>query len=230
MHTTIYKMKEYPQYARPRERMEMLGAEQLSDQELLAILLATGSRECSALDLAEQLLRNHRGLAGLQELTLDELMKQKGIGAAKATTIAAAIELGKRLCNGITDYRPVIDSSDKAAQLLKGRLQGLDREHFQVMLLNTKNALLGIETVSIGTLSSSLVHPREVFKQAIKRSASAIILVHNHPSGSCEPSRQDKTVTEQIMKAGEIVGIEVIDHIIIGENCYYSFREHEMLC
>lgn len=113
---------------------------------------------------------------------------------------------------------------------MKGRLQGLDREHFQVMLLNTKNALLGIETVSIGTLSSSLVHPREVFKQAIKRSASAIILVHNHPSGSCEPSRQDKTVTEQIVKAGEIVGIEVIDHIIIGENCYYSFREHEMLC
>lgn len=164
-------------------RWEMLGAEQLSDQELLAILLATGSKEYSALDLAERLLQSHKGLPGLRELSLDELMEQKGIGAAKATTIAAAIELGKRICYSSCDYRPVIASPSGAAELLQGQMRYLDREHFQVMLLNQKKAVLSIETISIGTLSSSLVHPREVFKPAIKRSASTMILAHNHPSG-----------------------------------------------
>lgn len=224
----VYRMKEYPEYARPRERMEMLGAEQLSDQELLAILLATGSKEYSALDLAERLLQSHKGLPGLRELSLDELMEQKGIGAAKATTIAAAIELGKRICYSSCDYRPVIDSPSGAAELLQGQMRYLDREHFQVMLLNQKKAVLSIETISIGTLSSSLVHPREVFKPAIKRSASTMILAHNHPSGDCVPSEYDIQVTHRLKAVGEIVGIEVIDHIIIGEDKYYSFLENSI--
>lgn len=191
-------------------------------------MLATGSRECSAMDLAEQLLQRHKGLSGLRTLSLAELMEQKGIGAAKATTIAAAIELGKRISIGCTDYRPVITGSADAAKLLQGRMCHLDREHFQVMLLNQKKAVLGIETVSIGTLNSSLVHPREVFKQAIKRSASTVILAHNHPSGNCEPSEQDLQVTSRLKEVGQIVGIEVIDHIIIGEDSYYSFRENNV--
>lgn len=229
MLTTVYKMKEYPQHARPRERMEMLGAEKLSDQELLAILLSTGSREGSALDLAEQLLQRYQGLTGLQQATLAELMEQKGIGTAKATTIAAAVELGKRISTSVNGYRPVIEGSADAARILQGRMRGLDREHFFVLFLNPKHAVLGMETVSIGTLSSSLVHPREVFKQAIKRSASAVILAHNHPSGSCEPSKEDLQVTKRLKDVGELVGIEVIDHLIIGEDKYYSFCENDLL-
>ena len=206
----------------------MLGAEQLTDQELLAILLATGSKEGSAMDLAEQLLQRHEGLGGLRTLSLAELMEQKGIGVAKATTIAAAIELGKRIHVGGGEYRPIITGSADAAKLMQGRMHYLDREQFQVMMLNHKKAVLGIETVSIGTLNSSLVHPREVFKQAIKRSASTVILAHNHPSGNCEPSEQDLQVTSRLKEVGQIVGIEVIDHIIIGEDSYYSFRENNI--
>ncbi len=208
--------------------MEMLGATQLSDRELLAILLATGSRECSVLELAEHLIMGLGGLQHLREATLDELMQQKGIGVAKATTIAAAVELGKRIWTVGGDYRPLIGSSAIAAEILINKMRGLDREHFMVMLLNQKNALISIETVSIGTLNSSLVHPREVFKQAIKRSASAVILVHNHPSGVCEPSEQDRLVTQRLKEVGEIVGIDMIDHIIIGEDTYYSFRENHI--
>lgn len=206
----------------------MLGAEQLTDQELLAILLATGSKEGSAMDLAEQLLQRHEGLSGLRTLSLAELMEQKGIGVAKATTIAAAIEMGKRIHAGGGEYRPIITGSADAAKLMQGRMRYLDREQFQVMMLNHKKAVLGIETVSIGTLNSSLVHPREVFKQAIKRSASTVILAHNHPSGNCEPSEQDLQVTSRLKEVGQIVGIEVIDHIIIGEDSYYSFRENNI--
>lgn len=206
----------------------MLGAAQLSDRELLAILLSTGGKDCSVLELAEQLLVQHKGLNGLRDLTLDELMQQKGIGVAKAATIAAAVELGKRICAGGNDYRPVIDCSADAARILQGKMRGLDREHFLVMLLNQKQALISIETVSVGILNGSLVHPREVFKQAIKRSASTMILVHNHPSGDCAPSEQDLQVTQRLKEVGQIVGIEVIDHIIIGEDTYYSFRENQL--
>lgn len=137
----------------------MLGAEQLTDQELLAILLATGSKEGSAMDLAEQLLQRHEGLSGLRTLSLAELMEQKGIGVAKATTIAAAIELGRRIHAGGGEYRPIITGSADAAKLMQGRMRYLDREQFQVMMLNHKKAVLGIETVSIGTLNSSLCIP-----------------------------------------------------------------------
>lgn len=206
----------------------MFGASQLSDRELLAILLATGSRDYSALELADQILKNQRGLQNLQDVSLNELMQQKGIGIAKASAIAAAIELGKRIWVSGTDYRPVITCSADAANILMGKLRGLDREHFMVMLLNQKKMLISTETVSIGTLNASLAHPREVFKQAIKRSASALILVHNHPSGVCEPSEQDLLVTERLKEAGQIIGIDVIDHIIIGEDTYYSFCENQI--
>ncbi len=208
--------------------MEMLGAAQLSDRELLAILLSTGSREYSVLELADQILIQHQGVAGLRDLTMDELMQQKGIGSAKAASIAAAVELGKRVWAGSMDYRQVINNSADAAELLIKKMRGLDRENFQVMLLNQKKALLGIETVSVGTLNGSMVHPREVFKSAIRRSASTVILAHNHPSGICEPSEQDLLVTQRLKEAGQMIGIDVIDHIIIGEDTYYSFRENQI--
>lgn len=206
----------------------MLGAAQLSDRELLAILLSTGSREYSVLELADQILIQHQGVAGLRDLTMDELMQQKGIGSAKAASIAAAVELGKRVWAGSMDYRQVINNSADAAELLIKKMRGLDRENFQVMLLNQKKALLGIETVSVGTLNGSMVHPREVFKSAIRRSASTVILAHNHPSGICEPSEQDLLVTQRLKEAGQMIGIDVIDHIIIGEDTYYSFRENQI--
>ena len=208
--------------------MEMLGAAQLSDRELLAILLSTGSREYSVLELADQILIQHQGVAGLRDLTMDELMQQKGIGSAKAASIAAAVELGKRVWAGSMDYRQVINNSADAAELLIKKMRGLDRENFQVMLLNQKKALLGLETVSVGTLNGSMVHPREVFKSAIRRSASTVILAHNHPSGICEPSEQDLLVTQRLKEAGQMIGIDVIDHIIIGEDTYYSFRENQI--
>jgi DNA repair protein RadC len=221
-------MKEYPEQDRPRERMEMLGASQLSDRELLAILLATGSKDYSALELADQVLQKQQGLQNLQDISLNELMQQKGIGIAKAAAISAAVELGKRIWTSGMEYRPVIHCSEDAAKLLMGRFRGLDREHFMVVLLNQKHVVITTETISIGTINGAMVHPREVFKQAIKRSAAAMILVHNHPSGVCEPSEQDLLVTERLKEVGQIIGIDVIDHIIIGEDTYYSFCENQI--
>lgn len=229
MHIKTCKLNDYPAELRPRERMEMLGAERLSDGELLAILLSTGSKETNVLDLASNLLQMHKGIAGLRDLSLEELTRQKGIGKAKATTVLAAIELGRRVYAEIPAYRSVIRTPADAGNILIQRMRHLDREHFSVMLLNSASALLTIETVSIGTLNSSPVHPREVFKQAIRHSASSVILAHNHPSGTCFPSDLDITVTERLVEAGNIVGIDVIDHIIVGENNYYSFRENELL-
>ena len=222
-------MKEYPEQERPRERMEMLGASQLSDRELLAILLATGSREYSALELADQILRKQQGLQNLQDLALDELMQQKGIGIAKASTIAAAVELGKRIWASASEYRPVISCSADAAKILTGRFRGLDREHFMVMLLNQKKALISVETISIGTLNASLAHPREVFKQAIKRSASALILVHNHPSGSAMPSVADINRTKSIRSALKACEMSLVDHVVIGSRNYYSFSDETLV-
>ena len=223
------KLNEFPQEMRPRERMEAVGVERLTDTELLAILLATGSKETNVLDLASNLLQVHKGITGLENLSLTELTKQKGIGKAKATTILAAVELGKRVHNSTVAYRTVINSSSDAGVMLESRMRHLDREHFQVLLLNGANAIISIETVSIGTLDQSLVHPREVFKQAIRHSASTIILAHNHPSGSCVPSELDFEVTERLVEVGKMIGIPVIDHIVIGEDSYYSFFENERI-
>lgn len=229
MHMKTCKLNEYPAQMRPRERMELLGAEKLSDAELLAILLSTGNRETNVLELASNLLQTHRGITGLQDLSLSELTQQKGIGTAKATTILAAIEFGKRVHNSTVAYRDAINSTVDAGILMESRLRHLDREHFSVILLNSNNAIISIETISIGTLDRSPVHPREVFKQAIRHSASSVVLAHNHPSGNCLPSDNDIEITERMVEAGNILGIKVIDHIIVGEDSYYSFRENEVM-
>lgn len=217
-------IKEYPENVRPREKLLALGPEALSDQELLAILLRTGVHEKSALDMAQDLLKGG-GLTALVQVSTEELEGQKGIGLAKAAQIKAALELARRLARQSLGPRPVIKSPQDAAQLLMGEMSNLDREHFRVINLNTKNQVIAVDTVSIGNLSASLVHPREVFKLPIKRSAASLILVHNHPSGDISPSKEDLKVTQRLIEAGSILGVDVVDHLIFGYNKFLSMRE-----
>jgi len=222
-----YTIKEMPPDSRPRERLQEAGAKALSNAELLAILLRTGTRSKTALELAHNLLNRPEGLRYLAEASLEELQKQKGIGLAKAAQLKAALELGRRLA-AFSLSRAVIKSPQDVANLLMDEMRYLDREYFCTISLNTKNRVLGIDNVSIGSLNSSLVHPREVFKNPIRRSAAAIILVHNHPSGDPEPSREDIQVTRRLVEAGQLLGIEVLDHLIIGDGSFISLKEQNI--
>ncbi|GBF34894.1 DNA repair protein RadC [Desulfocucumis palustris] len=225
-HTAI---KDLPEGQRPREKLFRAGAELLTDGELLAILLRTGTAEASALDLAAHIISRFGGIGSLVQAAPEELSAIKGVGPAKAAQIKAALELGRRLAAARMGDRPYIKSPEDAAFLVMEEMRHLDREHFGALLLNTKNQVVARETVSIGTLNSSSVHPRELFKNAIRRSAAAIILVHNHPSGDPTPSREDIEVTRRLHEAGEIVGIEILDHIVIGDNKFTSFKAKGML-
>lgn len=220
-----WTIKDLPVEMRPREKMQSQGPEALSDGELLAILIRVGGRSESALDLANRLLAQPQGLRFLVEATIEELSRIKGIGLAKASQIKAAVELGRRISLDRGEIRPVIRSPEDVAALLMEKMRFLDREHFQVLTLNTKNQVLGIETAFIGSLNSSIVHPREIFKEAIRRSAAALILVHNHPSGDPNPSPEDLAVTRRLQEAGQLLGIEVLDHVIIGDQRFYSLKQ-----
>lgn len=217
-------IREFPENIRPREKLLALGPEALSDQELLAILIRTGIHEKSALDLAQELLKCG-GITALVHASTEEIKSQKGMGLAKAAQVKAALELARRLSRQSLGPRPVIKSPLDAAQLLMGEMSNLDREHFRVINLNTKNQVIAIDTVSIGHLNASLVHPREVFKIPIKRSAASLILVHNHPSGDLSPSKEDLKVTQRLIEAGSILGVDVVDHLIFGHNNFLSMRE-----
>jgi len=219
-HVTI---KELPEDMRPRERMLAKGEEYLSDEELVAVLLGTGTNELSAIELAQQLLRKYDGLRFFKNLTLAELMEIKGIGLAKATSIRAVAELGRRLA--LTSNKlPQIKSPDDVKNYVMEDMRYYDREHFKCLYLNRKNQVLALETISVGDLASSLVHPREVFKSALKRSAAAVILIHNHPSGDPAPSSEDINITKRLVESGKLLGIEVLDHIIIGDGRYSSLK------
>ena len=224
-----YTIKDYPKALRPRERMEQVGADGLSDRELIAILLSTGTKEQNALEIADILLTEHKGLNGLAQLSIEELGQTKGIGLGKGSRIAAALEIGKRVSVQGNEYRPHVGSPHDAANLLMENMRYLDREVFKIMLLNTKNRVLSIETISVGSLNTSLVHPREVFKVAIKKSAHAIILGHNHPSGDPNPSLEDQQITKRLTEVGVLIGIAVLDHLIIGDNKYISFKAEGLL-
>ncbi len=223
------RMKDLPSELMPRERLFQLGSEALSNQELLAILLRTGSKRENVLDLAERLLADYDGLSGLARLTVHDASNIYGIGSAKASTLKAALEIGKRLSVTPSLKRPSVNSPQDAARLVMEEMRYLDQEHFKAIMLNTKNHILGVSQISIGLLNSSLVHPRECFKEAIRRNANAVILVHNHPSGDPNPSREDLDVTKRMSQAGEILGIEVLDHLIIGDNRYISLKERGIL-
>ena len=229
MTTTRIKMKDVPKEERPRERLKRHGAERLANKELIAILLGTGNQQESALSLAEKLLAKFGSLPELATASFEELLTVNGIGPAKASDILAAFELAKRLGEARMEFQGIVNSPQDAAQLVLRELSLADKEHFMIIMLNTKHKVIAKKVVSIGHLNASLVHPREMFKEAIRRSSAALILVHNHPSGDLTPSREDLATTQRLYEGGKILGIDVIDHIIIGDNRYFSCREQGLL-
>jgi len=207
------KIKEIAKEQRPRERLK--AGNVLNDAELLALLLGSGTKGESAIDMGNRLL-SENGLDKLNSLSIQELMKIKGIGLAKASKLIAAFELSKRVSSGKICEKIVKNPSDIASHYIE-KLKDLKKEHFIAVFLDSKNKIIKDEIISIGTLNSSLVHPREVFKEAIKCSANSVILVHNHPSGSVEPSDEDYRVNKVLVETGNLVGIKVLDHLIVGE-------------
>ncbi|MDO4661767.1 MAG: DNA repair protein RadC [Tissierellia bacterium] len=213
---------------RPREKLQKLGSNSLSNQELLAILIGNGYKNKNAIELSEDILNTFSDIE-LQEATVEELMRVKGIGLSKASVIVAALQLGKRITNNILNKQiTVIKSSLDVYNLMKDEFSISDKEHFIVILLNSKNDIISRELVSVGDLNSTIANPREIFKPAVKKSANSIILCHNHPSGDPTPSLNDKMLTKRLTEAGEILGIQVLDHIIIGQNKYFSIIENRM--
>ncbi|MDD4171412.1 MAG: DNA repair protein RadC [Syntrophomonas sp.] len=217
---------------RPREKLLALGPDALNEHELLAIILGQGTRDTSALELANQLLSTYEGLRHLQKASLEELIQVKGVGTAKAASIMAAFEIGRRVSKDV-ESRFLIKSPEDVTQIVKQiliqEMRDYDREHFMVLYLDRKGGLIVKEDISIGGLHSSIVHPREVFKTAVKRSAASMILAHNHPSGDPAPSREDIDITRRLIEAGHIMGIEILDHVIIGENTYCSLKEKGLI-
>ncbi|WP_052484103.1 RadC family protein [Bacillus sp. OxB-1] len=210
---------------RPRERLIRQGAESLSNQELIAILLRTGTKEASVLVLANRILSTFDKIQDLKFATIEEMTSVKGVGKAKAVQLLAAVEIGKRLYRQHSEGRYVIRSPEDAAAYLMTDMASLNQEHFVVLFLNVKNEVLHKQTVFIGSLNSSIVHPREIFREAVKRSAASIIVSHNHPSGNPAPSPEDIEVTKRLTEAGSIMGIEVLDHVIIGDHKFISLKE-----
>lgn len=225
-----YTIKDLPLSERPREKLYSQGVEALSNAELIAILIRTGSKEDSAIELARKLIQlDDRGIAFLADVTLQELTEIKGIGDSKACQILAAIELGKRVNRRGPFDKIKVTSPEILAELLMQEMRYLSKEHFKIAILDTKNQILTIENISVGTLNASIVHPRDVFKVAIKKNANSIILIHNHPSGDTTPSNEDINITNRLIDAGNLIGIKVLDHIIIGDNKYLSFKEKSII-
>ena len=223
-------IKDTPEFTRPRERLKKFGVDYLNNEELLAILLRTGTKSMSVKDLALNVLKELDNISDLDNLTLNKFLKIKGIGEAKAMSILAALELGKRiyLKNKVTEKVNIKNGLD-IYNLFKYLNYTDKQENLIVLLLDSKNNLIKSKIVFKGSLNISVAHPREIFKEAILNSASRIILVHNHPSGDPTPSLNDQQITKQMLKSGEIIDIPVIDHIIIGNNKYYTFKENKVV-
>jgi DNA repair protein RadC len=214
-----------PPADRPRERLQRLGAEALSAQEILAVILGRGIAGESVMVTAQRLLSRFDGLKGVARASLEELSSVRGIGIAKASQIKAAVELASRVEGSSgPDGRATVKTPEDVAALVRGRLKDKKKEHFLAILLDTRNRLIRVAEISVGSLDSSIVHPREVFKEAISASAASVIFVHNHPSGDTEASDDDIRLTKRLNEAGEIVGIDVLDHVIIGGEGYLSLK------
>ncbi len=224
-----YTIKDMPESERPRERLLEKGADALSDAELLAIMLRVGNAEETAVGLAQRILRETNGLRGLAAMNATELTNIKGIGPAKVAQIKGALELGKRLYEAQRRERKVIRTPDDAAHYVESDMRHLDREHMGVLCLDSKNHVIAFEKISVGTVNASLAHPRECFKAAIKHSAVAVIFVHNHPSGDPTPSNEDVQLTKQLKNAADLLGIELLDHIIIGDGDWRSLKEKGLM-
>lgn len=220
-------IKDIPLDERPRERLINKGVKYLSNEELLAILLKTGTKDYSVKDLANNILKQLDNINNLKAINMESLIKIKGIGKAKACEILAAVELGKRLNKKIDNLNQIkVYSSDSIYEYFKYKLSEELQEHFYCVYLDTKNKIIKDKLLFIGTINESLVHPREIFKEAYLLSASSVICVHNHPSGNVNPSNNDIIITKQLIEVGKILGIRVLDHIIIGKDSYYSFNDN----
>jgi DNA repair protein RadC len=218
-------IRDLPLSERPRERLQKLGVEALSAQEILALLLGRGIAGESVMVTAQKLLSQFGNLKGIANASVEELSQVRGIGLAKAAQIKAAFELSNRLDSyAEAGGGQIVKTPEDVASLVRGRLRGKKREHFLALLLNTRNQLIKVAEISIGSLDASLVHPREVYKEAISASAASVIFVHNHPSGDPTASEDDIKLTKRLAEVGEIVGIEVSDHIIIGDKNYLSLK------
>lgn len=219
-------IRDVPSAERPRERVLKEGsATVLSNSELLAILLRSGTRKESVLQLSQRLLNHFNGVRMLSEATVKEMVKLNGIGEAKAVEVLSAIELGKRVNQLQMPERTAIHSPEAGAELVMDEMRFLSQEHFVCLYLNTKNQVLQRKTVFIGSLNASIVHPREVFKEAFRYSAASVICFHNHPSGDPSPSREDIAITQRLVECGQMLGIEVLDHIVIGDRKFISLKE-----
>lgn len=227
-----YTVRDMPQSERPRERLLRVGPESMGLVELLAIILRSGAKGDSVLMTAQKLLSEFGNLHSIAQASVAEMCRVRGIGKAKAVQIKAALELGRRVDD--PDYRPdgpgkPVQTPEEAYKSMQSKLSGKKKEHFYVLCLNTRGRVNDTRQVSIGNLDSSLVHPREVFKDAISTYASTVIFVHNHPSGDLEPSAEDIHLTKRLVEAGELLGIPVIDHIIVSDRGYTSLKSRNLI-
>lgn len=223
-----FTIRDLPPSERPRERLQKFGPEALSAQELLALILGRGASGESVMVITQRLLSTFGSVKGIFEASIEELSKVPGIGLAKAAQIKSAFELGKRGEEEPREKIP-IKSSEDIAKIVRPKLKEKKKEYFLILSLDSRNNLIKISEISIGSLNANIVHPREVFKEAIQASAASVILVHNHPSGDTEPSEDDLETTKRIQEAGKIMGIDVLDHIIITKTKIFSFKEKKLI-
>lgn len=219
------KINDLANHQKPRERMLNYGASHLSHAELLAILINTGRKGYSSLDIANELLKSIVNLKELKHLSINDLNKIKGVGLYKALTLKAAFELGERMHSGSVDDKIQINSPKDVADFMMGKMEHLTQEKFITLFLNSKNIIIKQKTIFMGTLNSAIVHPREIYSEAVKCASNAIIVLHNHPSGDTTPSLEDIKTTDRLRECGDILGIQLLDHVIIGDHTYLSMVE-----
>lgn len=219
------KIKDLANHQKPRERMLNYGASHLSHAELLAILINTGRKGYSSLDIANELLKSIVNLKELKHLSINDLNKIKGVGLYKALTLKAAFELGERMHSGSVDDKIQINSPKDVADFMMGKMEHLTQEKFIALFLNSKNIIIKQKTIFMGTLNSAIVHPREIYSEAVKCASNAIIVLHNHPSGDTTTSLEDINTTDRLRECGDILGIQLLDHVIIGDHTYLSMVE-----
>ncbi|QIB69874.1 JAB domain-containing protein [Aminipila butyrica] len=223
-------IRELPADERPQEKLVIYGTSALSNAELLAVIIRTGTNRKSAVALANEVLTcRENGIHFLTECVPEELAEIQGIGRVKACQIVAAVELGRRIATKPRDLKINVNNPEVIANLFMEKMRYYKKEFFDVVILNTKGDVISVETAAIGDLNSTIVHPREIFCKAVKKSASAVIFVYNHPSGNPKPSREDLEITKRLAKAGEVLGIRVLDHIIIGDGTFFSFKNEDLI-